>query len=1304
MPRNHDDAPAHEFDSLLRQAVEISDPTLPAHRARPLLPGDVLAERFVIERVVGSGGMGTVHRALDLSTQQAVAIKVLSAASEEDTGRFAQEAAVLAALPHGAIVRYVAHGTTPLATPFLAMEWLDGEDLAQRLARAPLSASESLALLRRACAGVAMAHAHGIIHRDLKPSNLFLPSRNPAELKVLDFGIARQTQQPRFLTQSGVVLGTVGYMAPEQAMGQHELDSRADVFALGCVLFECLTGRAAFTGPNAMAVLAKVLCEEPARVSELRPGLGEALDALVARLLSKDPKRRPPDAAAVLHLLEELDHTRGGLARPGGVGPAEQKIVSVVLGRPRSCPPASSAEPDVGSIRELLRRFGAEPVPMLGGGLLIVFSGLGAATDQASQAASCALLLAHERPDLCVAVATGRAQTAGRVPVGAAIDGAAQLLAAAYERPESAVVDELTAALLEPAFEVERSGSQLVLAGKRSGVEAFRLLMGKATPFVGRNKELALLELTLRESIDESVARAVLVTGPPGQGKSRLRHEFVTRARAIGNVRIMIARADPIGDGSARLLARQLLHEAVRPPSSENLRRYIATVCGAENGARIADFLGELIGSSASEEPCPELRAARNDPQIMRFWLRRSFVEWLAAECASGPVLLVLEDLHWGDVASLEYVFEAFRALETRPLMVLGLARPEGHETFSNLWGGAELQRIALGRLTTQSAERLVRAVLDQQLDADAVARIVERSDGNAFYLEELIRHAGESGSESMPDTVIALVQSRIGRLPPELRRVVRAASIFGAAFRRDALAALLQPRESVSDIDGWLEGLREREVIATLVQSGVAGQVEYAFRHSMLRDAAYALLTDADRVTGHANLGHWLEHAGERDALTLANHFERGALAARAVPWLLRAAQVALDAGDIAGALLLADRGIRCGAAEATLGSFHLIRMNAHTIRGEWREAIESSQAATAQLPAAGQGWFSATAGALLAGTCVPDSQAVAKAVRTVMKSPAPARASGPYGLAIFFAIQGLTQTDQIDAASALLARAESAAADGGDPLCSMWLHDARATLQLRQGDLGAALASVGSAGFIADRAHSVLGRATAAMLLVAVLCQTGHVERIVAGAREVRACSGSIGLRALTDWVSLFLVCANVDLDGQPLGPLRLKAAIHQLLERKDYRLVSAVRNVLAFELLRVGDVEAAERESMLALEGAVFPSDRAEAMAIRALVELALDRPKDALVLAEQGLGVSPSGTQAWDGSLLYLARARALHALQRMHEAHDAIRQARERLTRIAATLPEAELRDAYFELEPNRRTLQLAREWLAEALT
>src|SRR5580658_1298126 len=240
----------------------------------------------MVERLAASGGMGRVFRARDAETHEVVALKVLDAHSGEGSRsraleRFAREARLLAQIRHPGVVRFVAFGTTSHGEPYLAMEWLDGETLAARLGRGPLSIDEALVLARRLASALASAHAVGVVHRDVKPSNVLLVDGDLEQAKIIDFGIARFAPLATDVTRPGGVLGTPGYMAPEQARALREIDARADVYALGCVLFRALTGRLPFEGDDALSVLAKILLERTPRLRDVMPGVPPALDDLV---------------------------------------------------------------------------------------------------------------------------------------------------------------------------------------------------------------------------------------------------------------------------------------------------------------------------------------------------------------------------------------------------------------------------------------------------------------------------------------------------------------------------------------------------------------------------------------------------------------------------------------------------------------------------------------------------------------------------------------------------------------------------------------------------------------------------------------------------------------------------------------------------------------------------------------------------------------------------------------------------------------------------------------------------------------
>jgi hypothetical protein len=273
--------------------------------------GDLVARRFEVERLAGAGAMGLVYRAHDRQTGASVALKVLAHGSAD---RFLREARVLSEVAHPNIVGYVDHGHTEAREPYLAMEWLEGVDLAQRLKVGPLPLSEALGLARSVAGALGAAHARGVVHRDVKPSNLFLVGGDPAAVKVLDFGAARFVQTTSVPTASGIVLGTPGYLAPEQVHDEHPIDGRADTFSLGCVLFECLTGRPAFVAQHVLALLGKILREDPPRLRDLVSSLPRELDELVSAMLAKRPSDRPHDMGAIgraLASIEERERERG---------------------------------------------------------------------------------------------------------------------------------------------------------------------------------------------------------------------------------------------------------------------------------------------------------------------------------------------------------------------------------------------------------------------------------------------------------------------------------------------------------------------------------------------------------------------------------------------------------------------------------------------------------------------------------------------------------------------------------------------------------------------------------------------------------------------------------------------------------------------------------------------------------------------------------------------------------------------------------------------------------------------------------
>jgi serine/threonine-protein kinase len=261
---------------------------------------------FKVEKELGSGAMGTVYRATNSETGQRVAIKMVSPAlgtSEQSMARFKREASILKQLDHPNIVKYVASGRVAGA-PFYAMEYVDGESLDQVMSRrGRLSWEEVVTIGQQLCAGLQHAHEKGIIHRDLKPSNLMiLPD---GTVKLTDFGIAKDMDVTA-LTAANSTVGTASYMSPEQCRGDRNISSKSDLYSMGVMFYELVTGRKPFQAESAMEMFNKHTSGTFERPSRLKPEIPIWLDTLVCQLMEKKPEKRPYDAAAVARALEQV--------------------------------------------------------------------------------------------------------------------------------------------------------------------------------------------------------------------------------------------------------------------------------------------------------------------------------------------------------------------------------------------------------------------------------------------------------------------------------------------------------------------------------------------------------------------------------------------------------------------------------------------------------------------------------------------------------------------------------------------------------------------------------------------------------------------------------------------------------------------------------------------------------------------------------------------------------------------------------------------------------------------------------------
>jgi tetratricopeptide (TPR) repeat protein len=304
-------------------------------------------------------------------------------------------------------------------------------------------------------------------------------------------------------------------------------------------------------------------------------------------------------------------------------------------------------------------------------------------------------------------------------------------------------------------------------------------------------------------------------------------------------------------------------------------------------------------------------------------------------------VFLLLEDLHWGDFASANYIDSALRVLSKKPLMVLALARPEVDERFYGLWRDRHVQRISLPPLGNRAGQEFVRRVLGE-VAPEKMAWLIDHAQGNPFFLEELVRAAASGGELSkIPDTVLGTVQVRFDAVGDGSKLVLRAASIFGQSFSAAGVKALMGEMHD-EDVDRWLEILVSKEI---LFSRPVGNTCQHVFRHALLYQAAYAMLLPKEEVSGHYLAGHFLEEQGEHDAMVLADHFEKGQKPERAVRWLRVAANQAMEVDDLKAALERVERGVRLGAQGDDLAELRVVEAEARFWTGEYVEAERAAR-----------------------------------------------------------------------------------------------------------------------------------------------------------------------------------------------------------------------------------------------------------------------------------------------------------------------------------------------------------------------
>ncbi len=1332
--------------------------------------GDVLEHRFVIEREVAAGGMGRVYRARDLQYGRPVAVKVLGYRDPKARDRFLQEAVMLAEIHHPGIVRYVAHGLMSDGDPYLAMEWLAGEDLAAHLLRvyresagesaplppppttyggeddentwvasppsARLSVAQTLQIGRRLASAVAELHKRNFVHRDIKPANLFLADGSLDLIKLIDFGTLRNQVTGGNRTEPGRRIGTPFYMSPEQARSDTFVGPATDVWSIGCVLYECLTGHKAFWADSVIVVFANILMDSPAPISELRPDIPESFASLVMKTLSNDPDDRPPDGHALARALDdlgpivgnadtlpetlveakELTKARSRAITNPAITEVERRVTCLLFAGHADPDSKDTTSADYKHLAEIVAPFGAELQRLANGKLLVSIPGPRTPVDQAGRAARAALALREAAPALSMVLATGRIEGSYQLPQVRVLTRAARALAG--QKPGTIRLDTLTATLLDSRFHLDPGPVTTYLVKERSH-ESTRTLLGKPTRWIGRRRELETLVATFAECSEEEVARAVLITAPAGMGKSRLRYEFESLLRERGyRFEVLRGQGDAIAAGSPFILLtpaiRHLMgiRDGEAPEEQrEKLCERVRRVLPPESQQRVATFLGEMIGVPFSDEQDESLRAARGDAMLRSQQMQDAWIEWLAAEAARQPVLMVLEDIHWGDLPSTQYVDSALRSLREAPLMVLALARPEVKSSFPNLWKQRAVSEIPLHALPPKACVRLIRDALGDQATDSVTDAILERAGGNAFYLEELIRAVADSHDSDLselPDTIVGMVQARLDTLGYEAKRVLRAASIFGEVFWKGGVEALLGSGGAY-EVSEWLDDLVETELIIPRAESRLPNEREYAFRHALVRDGAYAMLTAIDRRLGHALAGDWLESHGERDHLVLGEHFLRGGDADSAIPYFHRAAEQALASTDLNAAIKRAEQAVVAGAQDAMRGALRSLQAVASYWLSGYEQSHRYGAEAAALLPEGSAEWFAAVGSALVSSARLGDDEQVAAYFDMALGATCQPDAEAAQLVCLCRGTFQLIFHGHLERADQVLPRIHSLAAeaderDALDALTQAQVYHVQSVRAAQRGDPSAYLPLLESAVAAFERAGDTRNVALERTTVAWSWAEVGELERAADLCEQnLRACQETGNQQAAT-YAQVNLGYILYQIEGR-------RAQARQLLEDAiatcnavgNSRLEGWAHAHLTWLDHHQGDHEREADHAARAVDLlAVTPGLQAWALATHARALLALGQPDEALAKARAAMDILDQlGGLIQGMSLPPLVLARALKATGSEDDAHAAIADAAKRLQARAARFTNPAWKARFLALDDHRQTLDLAKEWLGE---
>ncbi|MBW2389652.1 MAG: AAA family ATPase, partial [Deltaproteobacteria bacterium] len=781
-----------------------------------------------------------------------------------------------------------------------------------------LPVRECVRLMTQVLEALACAHAKGIVHRDIKPGNLMLSTAGVRRSAlVLDFGLGglaedRRRKEWETLTQTREFLGTPMYAAPEQLLGE-TATPRSDLYAWGLIFLECLTGRHPFEEEGAAARLMT-----GGGAVELPEWLqGHRLGALLETVTAREVEKRDVSVEALIEALDEIARGELPVAPEVSLAPApladsgERRHLTVMF-----CDlvgsTALSQQLEAEAYRGIVQAYqgypqahedDAERAVRAGREILREIEMLGSRIRAEHGVDLAARIGVHSGPVVIGEMGGGEKKETlalGDTPnIAARLEG--------FAEPDTVVISDATLQLVAGLFVTEDRGTP-----DRKGIEepirVHRVLQPSGvtsrldratglTPFVGREQELALLQDRF-EHAQEGRGQAVLIGGEAGIGKSRLVQRLREQLRETAHSWLQ-CQTSPYTQSSALHPLIAMLEEALdfreEDLSEEKLERLERGLAHA--GLELDEavpLLASLLSLRLSERYAP----LEISPQLQRQRTLGTLLAWVLALGEKQPVVLFVEDLHWIDPSTLEWLGLVIEQCPTANVLLLMTHRP----TFEPPWLGREhLHGITLSRLSRRHSQDLVaRAIAETALPAELVERIASRSDGVPLFVEELARGVVEAGTTSLlserdiPETLQDSLMARLDRLG-EAKEVAQLGATIGREFEYTLLAAVAPLQDTT-----LREGLGRLVNAELIYQRGLPPSATYTFKHALVQDTAYQSLLDSQRKELHGRIAdailERMPEAAEQQPELVAHHLSEGPEPGRAVEYWLRAGERALS------------------------------------------------------------------------------------------------------------------------------------------------------------------------------------------------------------------------------------------------------------------------------------------------------------------------------------------------------------------------------------------------------------------------